>query len=87
MALAAEQIHLASLMHNHVRNVLEDGGGDEELLRSMSDYMGAFKRIMDTSTRNEMDELCARYSGFYRFGKLLEQLAEGIAEGRVEIPR
>ena len=71
MALAAEQIHLASLIHNQVRNGLEDGGGDEALLRAMSDYKGAFKQIMDSTTRNEMDELCARYPGFYRFGKLL----------------
>lgn len=87
MALTTEHMHLASMIHNHVQTIKAQGGGDEGLLHSLYDYMGAFKRIMDTTTRDEMDALCVRYSGFFRFARLLEQLAEGIADGRIEVPK
>lgn len=31
--------------------------------------------------------LCDRYPRFYRFGKVLERLAEGIASGRLAVPK
>ena len=63
------------------------GGGDEELLLTMSGQMATFKEVMDSSSKAEMDELCERYDGFYRFGKLLERLAQGIADGNIEVPK
>jgi hypothetical protein len=33
-----------------------------------------------------MDVLCERYNGFYRFAKLLENLAQGIADGSIPVP-
>jgi len=41
---------------------------------------------MDLSTQEEMQTLGQRYPGFYRFAKLLERLATGIADGSVRIP-
>ena len=52
----------------------------------LADYMGTFKQLLDTCTGADMDALGARYDGFYRFAKLLEQLAEGIADGSIPIP-
>ena len=48
--------------------------------------MGTFKQLLDTCTGADMDALCARYDGFYRFAKLLERLAEGIADGSIPMP-
>jgi len=87
MDLAAEQIQLATMIDAHVNRYPESQLGDEHLLRSTYDYMDAFKRIMDSSTPVQMDYLCQQYSGLYRFGKLLESLAQGIAEGDVEVPK
>ena len=44
---------------------------------------GTFKQLLDTCTTANMDALCQRYDGFYRFAKLLERLAEGIADGSI----
>jgi hypothetical protein len=41
---------------------------------------------MDMSTGEEMNALCQRYDGFYHFAKLLERLAEGIADGSIPVP-
>lgn len=48
---------------------------------SMADSMGTFKQLPDTCTGAEMDALCERYHGFYRFAKLLERRVRGSAEG------
>ena len=86
MPLTVQQTRLAETIDTHVRQVLVSGGGYEALLRSLADYMPIFKQLLDTCTGAEMDMLCARYDGFYRFAKLLERLAEGIADGSIPVP-
>ena len=41
--------------------------------------------MFDTCTSEEMDVLCERYDGFYRFAKVLEMLARGIADGSIPV--
>ena len=86
MPLTAEQTRLAVLIDTHVREVLAHGGGDEAVLMSMADCMGTFKQLLDTCTGVEMDALCDRYDGLYRYAKLLEMLAGGIADGSMPVP-
>jgi len=52
----------------------------------MADYMPTFKQSLDTCTGAEMAMLCTRYDGFYRFAKLLEMSAEGIADDSTPVP-
>ena len=49
--------------------------------------MDAYKRVMDGSTRAQMDYLYQQYDGFYRFAKLLEAIAQGIADGVIDVPK
>ena len=86
MPLSEQQTRLAVTIDTHVTEVLAHGGGDEALLRSLADYMPTFKQLLDTCTSAEMDALCERYDGFYRFAKLLEMLAGGIADGSIPVP-
>jgi len=86
MLLTALQTRLAETIDTHVRQVLAQGGDDEALLLSLADSMPTFKQWLDTCTGAEMDMLCARYNGFYRFATLLERLAEGIADGSIPVP-
>jgi hypothetical protein len=86
MPLTGQQIKLAEAIDTHVRQVLAQGGGDEALLLSLADYMPIFKQLLDTCTGAEMDALCERYDGFYRFATLLENLARGIADGSIPVP-
>ena len=87
MPLTSKQVQSATLIDKHVQQILAEGGGDEELLVSMYDHMGTFKQLLDNSTEQEINELCQQYDGFYRFAKLLELLAEGIADGSVPVPK
>jgi hypothetical protein len=86
MPLSEQQTRLAVTIDTHVTEVLAHGGGDEALLRSLADDMPTFKQLLDTCTGAEMDALCERYDGFYRFAKLLEMLAGGIADGGIPVP-
>ncbi len=87
MSVTEEQDQLAQSIDQHVQRITANGGGDEALLVSLYDYMGTFKQLMDGSTETEMNQLCERYPGLYRFGKLLERLAEGIANGSIPVPK
>jgi hypothetical protein len=87
MPVTEEQDRLARSIHQHVQLSTANGGGDEALLVSMYDHMGTFKQLMDGSTEEDMNQLCERYPGFYRFGKLLERLAAGIANSSIPVPK
>jgi hypothetical protein len=52
----------------------------------MADHMSTFKPLLDTCSREEMDLLCQRDDGFYRFATLLETLTQGIADGTIPVP-
>jgi hypothetical protein len=85
MSLTEEHIRLASTIDRHVTYTLASSGS-EGLLVSMYDYMGLFKQLLDTCSPEDMDVLCERYKGFYRFAQLLENLAQGIADGTIPVP-
>ncbi len=82
-----EQIQLAKLIDAHIDRYPDPTQGTEQLLANTYDYMNAFKRIMDSSTSVQMDYLCQRYSGLHRFAKLLEFLAQGVADGVSDVPK
>jgi len=87
MPLTEQHTRLALTIDTHVTQVLAQGGGEEALLLSLADDMPTFKQLLDTCTGEEMDMLCDRYDGFSRFAKLLEMLAEGIADGTIPVPQ
>lgn len=86
MSLTNQQMRSARTIDTWVKDILKRGGGDVEILEGMHDYMATFKQIMDVSTDEEMNMLGAKYEGFYRFAKLLEDLARGIADGTISVP-
>ncbi len=71
----------------HTNRYPETDAGNEGLLVSLYDYMESFKEIMDGTNEIEMDYLCNQYPGFYRFGKLLEMIASGVADGIIDVPK
>ncbi|EBA7283890.1 arylsulfatase [Salmonella enterica subsp. enterica serovar Urbana] len=35
----------------------------------------------------QMDYICLQYPGYFRFAKWMERLAQGIADGAIEVPK
>jgi hypothetical protein len=87
MDIRAEQHQFAKIIHEHVIRYPDSENGLEQILPTIYDYMEAFKALMDSTTQVEMNYLCQQYPGLYRFGKILEMLAEGIADGRIDVPK
>ncbi|MGS5206466.1 arylsulfatase [Escherichia coli] len=46
-----------------------------------------FKRVMDSTSKVQMDYICLQYPGYFRFAKWMERLAQGIADGVIEVPK
>ena len=81
-----KKIALAQTIDDWVTGIIDDGGGDEQILEGMYDYMDIFKQLLDSCTSLEMTLLNQRFDGFYRFARLLEFLAQAIADGAIEVP-
>jgi hypothetical protein len=78
---------LASSINHDVNKALSEGNSDLDILKLiMSDRMDTIKELLDTASEHKMDELCDKYDGFYHFMKILERLAQNIADGKIPIP-
>lgn len=85
--LTAEQRQLAKIVHDYASRFPQTADGDTQLLQGCYDYMDAFKRVMDSSSKVQMDYICLQYPGYFRFAKWMERLAQGIADGAIEVPK
>lgn len=45
-----------------------------------------FYRMMEIASEGEINQLCETHSGLYRFVTALEQVAEGIRSGVINVP-
>jgi len=86
MHFSAEQLDIASRIDAKVQRLVADGADDVAIFVEMSDDMPVFKRLLD-SGHPTMDALCLRFGGFYRYAKILEMIATGIASGEIQVPR
>ncbi|TPW39324.1 arylsulfatase regulator [Serratia sp. SRS-8-S-2018] len=85
--LTAEQQQLAKIVHDYACRFPLTENGDAQFLQGCYDYMDAFKRVMDSASKVQMDYICQQYPGYYRFAKWMERLAQGIADGVIEVPK
>lgn len=59
---------------------------EAEILPAMAEHMGDFHRLLTNSTSTVVDALCEEFAGFYRFAKIAESVATGLASGKIEVP-
>ncbi|MGL5389103.1 MAG: arylsulfatase regulator [Serratia sp. (in: enterobacteria)] len=70
--LTVEQQQLAKIVHDYGCRFPTTENGDSQLLQGCYDYMEAFKQVLDSSSKVQMDYICLQYPGFFRFAKLME---------------
>ncbi|WP_387692409.1 arylsulfatase regulator [Photorhabdus sp. RM71S] len=85
--LSAEQLQRVKRIHDYATRFPLTETGDMQLLKTCYDYMGIFKQVTDSTSTAQLDDICQQYTGFFRFAKLMEMLAQGIAEGIIDVPR
>jgi hypothetical protein len=59
---------------------------EAEILPAMAEHMEDFHRLLTSSTSTAVDTLCDEFAGFYRFAKIIESIAAGLASGKIEVP-
>ena len=77
---------MAGRIDARMRQLEELELSEVEILPEMADFMTDFHHVMVNASGPEMDALCAEFAGFYRFAKILETLAAGIASGKIKVP-
>lgn len=87
MALTAEQLWIASKIDTKMQKLVRAGRDDMAIMVAMADHMPKFKQLLDTTQPGDMDELTRKFSGFYRYAKILETLAAGVHSGAIKVPR
>ena len=87
MNLTAEQLQIASMIDAKIQKLVCAGNDDITILVEMFDYMPGFKRLMDTSESDTIDELCRRFARFFHYAKILKMVAAGIQSGAIKVPR
>ncbi|WP_334472115.1 arylsulfatase regulator [Arsenophonus sp. PmNCSU2021_1] len=85
--LTTEQQQLAKIVHDYASRFPQTEDGDAQLLQGCYDYMDAFKRVMDSASKIQMDYIYLQYPRFFRFATWMERLAQGIADGVIEVPK
>ena len=86
MIFSAEQLQIASMIDQKIKSILKADGDMVAILKEMHIYMPGFKRIMDTTTPEEFNELGRQHFGFFHFAQILEDLASGIRSGEIPVP-
>ncbi|MNH33057.1 hypothetical protein D3C79_935430 [compost metagenome] len=84
--LSAEQHQLAKIVHDYASRFPSTENGDAHLLQGCYD-LETFKQVLDSSSKIQIDYICRQYTGFFRFAKLVELLAQGIADGVIKVPK
>lgn len=87
MTLTTSQIWTANKIDTRMQKLLRAGKDDMAIMVAMSDHMPGFKELVDTTPPEDLNELTRRFSGFYRYAKILEAVAGGIQSGAIEVPR
>jgi hypothetical protein len=87
MTLIAKQVRVAAKIDARTQMLIRAGKDDMAILAAMADHMPKFKKLLDTTQRDDMDELSRRFTGFHRYAKILEALAAGIQSGAIKVPR
>lgn len=87
MAITPQHRQIASEIDQQVRLLESLGLLEVNIMGEMAPFMGRFKVLMDSLTESEINLLCTQYGGLYRYAKILDTVASGIASGRIKVPK
>jgi len=86
MSLSQQQKALIVRVDKKVKMLLANGGNDETLLVEVLELMPEVKILLDSVPTKEIELYFYEYNGFYRYLKVLEHVAQGLAAGQITVP-
>ena len=85
--LNPEQLQMVKIIHDHALRFPLNETGEAQLLQTCYDYMDAFKRVMDSTSTSKWIISASNTMAFTDSAKLMERMAQGIADGIIEVPK
>ncbi|EIZ77151.1 hypothetical protein WSK_4290 [Novosphingobium sp. Rr 2-17] len=82
-----EMLEIMKRLDARANGLLLTGASDIDLLGGMFDLMPDFKALLDSPYNGEIEANARRFPGLYRYGVMLSNVAEGIADGAIRVPR
>ncbi|WP_410750481.1 arylsulfatase regulator [Citrobacter sp. U14242] len=82
--LTAEQRQLAKIVHDYACRFPLTENGDVQLLQGCYDYIDALKRVNGQRFKSPYEQHLPQYSGYLRFAKCMERLAQDIPDCVIE---
>ncbi len=87
MSLTQAQKQTISEIDAEVKSILENHGTEENILVSLLPKMPTLMELIKASHTKEMEMYFDEYEGFFYSIKILENLAQNIANGTIKVPR
>jgi hypothetical protein len=81
-----ERRRMAARIDKKIKQLDALGLLEVEILPEMADNMPDFHHLLMNAPHSELDSLYEEFTGFYRFAKILETVASGIASGKIKVP-
>lgn len=85
-ALRLRELHATAELLDILAQEIDTDVTPLAFLMDVAEQLPLFYRMMEISTDDEINHLCEQRPGLYRFAKTLEQVAEGIRSGAIEVP-
>lgn len=82
-----EMLETMKRLDAHANALLLIGASDIDLLGGMFDVMPDFKALLDAGYGKEIERNAGRFPGLHRYAVMLSNVAEGIADGSIRVPR
>lgn len=83
--MTGKQLRIASKIDATMQAINRPGEDDMVILANMAEHLADFKWLIDNAEPGVVNELCQRYAGFLRFGKILETVAAGFQSGTIAV--
>ena len=86
MALTNQQLWIATKIDTRMQKLIRAGKDSMAIMAAMADHMPAFHQLLNTVPPGDIDQLAQKFTGFYRYARILESLAPGIQSGATPPP-
>jgi hypothetical protein len=73
-------------INKKVNNLTARNADDTTIMMETFKLMDDVKNIIDSCPQEQLNIYTQKYKGFYRFMKILESLAAGLADGTISVP-
>lgn len=85
MALTDDQRRVITHIDTRVRTLLRAGQDATAIITAMSDQIPAFYQLLRTTLPGDIERLATTSPGFYRYAKILEELAIAIPSDAIPV--